>query len=109
LAPASGAANALRPAMLPHQGEALGVIDQRCEIDQVQCAHGDKRSCKGGELPSRFYHPGIFPPQPSFLPLSTPDPEKSLGRDLGEALAQALAMAVIVLAAPARELGCGLL
>ena len=60
--------------MLPHQGEALGIIDQRRKVDQVRCAHGDKRSCKGGELPSRFYHPGIFPPRPSFLPLSTADP-----------------------------------
>src|SRR6185369_5009883 len=33
---ASGAAHALRPAMLPYQGEALGVVDQRGEIDQVQ-------------------------------------------------------------------------
>jgi hypothetical protein len=80
IAAASGAANALRPAMLPHQGEALGVIDQRREVDQVRCAHGDKRSCKGGELPPRFYHPGIFPPRPSFLRLSTPDPGKSLCR-----------------------------
>jgi hypothetical protein len=63
--------------MLPHQGEALGVIDQRREVDQVRGGHGDKRSCKGGELPARFYHPSTFPPRPSFLPLSTPDPEKS--------------------------------
>ena len=80
VAAAAGAVNALRPAMLPHQGEALGVIDQRCEGDQVRCSHGDKRSCKGGELPSRFYHPGIFPPPPSFRPPSTPDPGKSQAR-----------------------------
>src|SRR3954451_6958444 len=78
VAAASGAANALRPAMLPHQGEALGVIDQRRQVDQVRCSHGDKRSCKSGELPSRFYHPSIFPPRASCRPLSTPDPGKSL-------------------------------
>jgi hypothetical protein len=36
VAAAAGAANTLRPAMLPHQGEALGVINQRCEGDQIR-------------------------------------------------------------------------
>jgi hypothetical protein len=63
--------------MLPHQGKALGVVDQRGEIDQVRCGHGGKRSFDGGELPSCSYHPGTCPARPSFLSLSTPDPEKS--------------------------------
>jgi hypothetical protein len=74
---ATGAAHALRPAMLPHQGEALGVIDQRGEINQVQYRHGGKRSFEGGELPACFYHPSAFAAPPSYLPLSTPDPAKS--------------------------------
>src|SRR6476659_850666 len=79
-AAASGAAHALRPAMLPYQGEALGVVDQRGEIDQVRCGHGGKRSFDGGELPSCFYQPSAFSARPSCLPLTTPDPEKSLIR-----------------------------
>src|SRR5688572_33303725 len=76
-AAAAGAAHALRPALLAHQGEALGVIDQGGEIDQVGCGHGGKRSFDDGELPSCSYHPSTFPAWPAFLPLSTPDPEKS--------------------------------
>ena len=86
-AAAAGAAHALRPAMLAHQGEALGVVDQRREVDQVRCGHGGKRSFEGGELPSCFYHPSTFPARPSFLPLSTPDPEKSHLGILSRALA----------------------
>jgi hypothetical protein len=63
--------------MLPHQGEALGVIDQRREIDQIRCGHGGKRSFDGGELPSCSYHPSTFPARSSFLPITTPDPVKS--------------------------------
>src|SRR6476659_8868046 len=74
---ATGAAHALRPAMLPHQGEALGIVDQRGKIDQAQYRHGGKRSFEGGELPACFYHPSAFAARPSCLPLSTPDPEKS--------------------------------
>jgi hypothetical protein len=74
---ASRAAHALRPAMLPHQGEALGVIDQGREIDQIRCGHGGKRSFDGGELPSCSYHLSTCPARPAFLPISTPDPEKS--------------------------------
>ena len=75
-AAAAGAAHALRPAVLAHQGEALGVIDQGGKIDQVRCGHGGKRS-RGSERTFPFYHPSAFPPRPSFLPLGTPDPDKS--------------------------------
>jgi transposase len=63
--------------MLAHQTEALGVVDQRGEVDQVRWGHGGKRSFGAGELPPRFYHAGTFPARPPPLPLSTPDPEKS--------------------------------
>jgi hypothetical protein len=62
-AAAAGAAHALRPALLAHHGEALGVVDQGREVDQVRCGHGGKRSC-GSErtslsitpAPSRLGH-----------------------------------------------------
>jgi hypothetical protein len=38
-AAAGGTAHPLRPAMLPHQGEAPGVVDQRREVDQIRCGH----------------------------------------------------------------------
>jgi hypothetical protein len=76
-AAAAGAAHAFRPAMLPYQGEALGVIDQRREIDQIRCGHGGQGSFNGGELPSCSYHLSTCPARPPFLPISTPDPEKS--------------------------------
>jgi hypothetical protein len=36
---APGAAHPLWPAMLAHEGEALGVIHQAQDVDQVQCGH----------------------------------------------------------------------
>src|SRR3982750_4322301 len=36
-AAAAGAAHALRPAVLAHEGEALGVIQQSREVDQFRC------------------------------------------------------------------------
>ena len=38
-APAGRAADTLRPAMLAHQGEALGIVDQRREVDQIRRGH----------------------------------------------------------------------
>src|SRR4051794_23636854 len=38
-AAAAGAAHALWPAVLAHQREALGVVQQRREIDQIDCCH----------------------------------------------------------------------
>jgi hypothetical protein len=48
--------------MLPHQGEALGVVDQRGEIDQIRCGHDGKRSFDGSEL-----HPALTISAPSRL------------------------------------------
>src|SRR4051794_9131840 len=45
IAAATGAAHALGPAVLAHQREALGVVQQGREIDQVDCCHdGDGSS-----------------------------------------------------------------
>src|SRR3954454_11197587 len=82
VAAASGAADALRPAMLPHQGEVLSVVDQRREVDQIRGGHGGERSSAGGELPSRSSPPATAPARPPFPPSSTPDPEKSVPRKL---------------------------
>ena len=38
VATAVGTADVFRPAVLAHQGKALGVVQQRREIDQVQCS-----------------------------------------------------------------------
>jgi hypothetical protein len=38
-ATAGRAADTLRPAMLAHQGKALGIVDQRREVDQIRGGH----------------------------------------------------------------------
>jgi len=43
---ASGAARTLRPAMLAHKREALGVVHQPGEVDQVGCRHDDGGSSR---------------------------------------------------------------
>jgi hypothetical protein len=43
-AAASRAVHPIRPAMLAHQGEALGIVDQRREVDQIRCGHDAKGS-----------------------------------------------------------------
>src|ERR1700740_572765 len=42
-----GAPDTLGPAMLAHQGEALGVVDQGREIDQVGSSHPGEASSRG--------------------------------------------------------------
>jgi hypothetical protein len=44
---AEGAPDALGPAMLAHQGEALGVINQGRKIDQVGSSHPGEASSRG--------------------------------------------------------------
>src|SRR3954470_2712596 len=47
LAVAAGAAHAPRPAPLAHEGEALGVVQQAGEVDQLGCGHkGGGSSCE---------------------------------------------------------------
>src|SRR5215210_4932723 len=45
---APGTAHALRPAMLAHQREALGVVQQPREVDQVGCRHDRQGSLREG-------------------------------------------------------------
>src|SRR3954447_587840 len=47
-AAAAGAAHALGPAMLAHQREALGVVQQPREVDQVGCRHDRQGSLREG-------------------------------------------------------------
>src|SRR3954465_2382532 len=42
VAVASRATDALWPAVLAHQGEALRVVEQGCEVDRVHCGHDDR-------------------------------------------------------------------
>src|SRR4051812_45483663 len=45
---APGTAHALGPAMLAHQREALGVIQQPREVDQIRCRHDRPGSLREG-------------------------------------------------------------
>src|SRR3982751_1124014 len=57
-AAAAGAAHALRPAVLAHEGEALGVVQQPREVDQVRCSH-DAEAPRASRLAARA--PAITP------------------------------------------------
>ena len=72
---AEGAPDTLGPAMLAHQGEAFGIVDQGREIDQVGSSHKGEASSRGrvrvslpipapipegqSPNPSQPHHPGI--------------------------------------------------
>jgi len=45
-AAAHGAARTIWPAVLAHQREALGVVDQARKVDQVGCRHDKSSSCE---------------------------------------------------------------
>src|SRR4051794_22807001 len=68
---AARAANAVRPAVLPDQLEALRVVDQRRQVHQGRRGHGRHRGY-GNALPQ--------PPSASVLTRrpTTPDPDKSV-------------------------------
>jgi hypothetical protein len=74
-AAARGAAHALGPAPLPHQGVALRVVDQGREVHEARRGHGPGPIRRGGFAPSTGCHPVRHAPMPS-----TPDPEKSQAR-----------------------------
>src|SRR5829696_9712852 len=76
---ATGAAHALRPAALAHQGEALGVVHQTREVDQVGCSHGGEDSVheRGLLSPLAPAHQASFAPRPG-PNLTTPKPDKSV-------------------------------
>src|SRR3954453_6275646 len=46
IAAAAGTAHAIGPAMLAHQGEALGVVQKSREVDQIGCRHDDGGSSR---------------------------------------------------------------
>src|SRR4051794_8976873 len=78
VAAASRATDALWPAVLAHQGEALRVVEQGCEVDWVHRGHDDRNpSCSPAPVdrlePSSYPNP---PPRASI----TPEADKSLGR-----------------------------
>src|SRR3954454_5844546 len=54
----AGAAHALRPAVLAHEGEALGVVQQPRQVDQVRCSH-DAEAPRASRLAARA--PAITP------------------------------------------------
>src|SRR3954453_14836646 len=59
IAAACGAVDTLRPAMLAYQGEALGILDQCREVDQIRYRHigGSSRRVASSRRP-RDYHKG---------------------------------------------------
>src|SRR3954470_16659726 len=76
-AAAGGAMDALRPAMLAYQGEALGILDQCQEVDQIRYRHirGSSRRVVGSRRPRRLsQRPAGTLPRP---PPTTPEPNKS--------------------------------
>src|SRR3954451_10151892 len=81
IAAAAGAAHALGPAVLAHQREALGVVQQGREIDQVDCCHdGD-----GSSHEPVSYSYSRLEARPPSAPrpgphLTTPEADKSQNR-----------------------------
>jgi len=65
-------AHALRPAMLAHHREALGIVHQARKVDQVRCSHDGGASSREQATYSRL-RPRTRPPQPR-APLSTSPP-----------------------------------
>src|SRR4051794_15714403 len=71
IAAARGAVDTLRPAMLAYQGEALGIVDQRREVDQIRYRHirGSSRRVAGSRRPRptitevlQARYPDLLPP-----------------------------------------------
>src|SRR3954469_17253437 len=72
IAAACGAVDTLRPAMLAYQSEALGILDQCREVDQIRYRHigGSSRRVAGSLAPSpptitealQARYPDLFPP-----------------------------------------------
>src|SRR5918993_5636770 len=73
----AGAAHALRPAVLAHEGKALGVVQQPRKVDQVRCSHDGRSSSREPVGYSRFSHHTRCPPNALPRP-TTPEPDKSL-------------------------------
>src|SRR5215217_3949681 len=76
LAAASRATDALWPAVLPHQGEALRVVEQGCEVDRVHCGHDDRNLPCSPATADRL-EPASYP-NPLSRASITPEADKSL-------------------------------
>src|SRR4051794_39868716 len=59
---APGATDALRPAVLAHEGEALGVVHQARKVDQVRCSHGGSSLRSRPPTPALAIAPGGLSP-----------------------------------------------
>src|SRR4051812_23759213 len=79
VAAASRATDALWPAVLAHQSEALRVVEQGCEVDWVHCGHDDRNPSCSPTTVDRL-EPSSYPNPPSRASV-TPEADKSL-RDL---------------------------
>src|SRR3954447_24628987 len=76
VAAASRATDALWPAVLAHQGEALRVIEQGCQVDWVHCGHDDRNPSCSPTTVDRL-EPSLYPNPPSRASV-TPEADKSL-------------------------------
>src|SRR4051794_11311886 len=76
VAAASRATDALWPAVLAHQGEALRVVEQGCEVDWVHCGHDDRNPSCSPTTVDRL-KPSSYPNPPSRASV-TPEADKSL-------------------------------
>src|SRR4051812_49700568 len=75
VAAASRATDALWPAVLAHQGEALRVVEQGCEVDWVHCGHDDRNPSCSPTTVDRL-EPSSYPNPPSRASV-TPEADKS--------------------------------
>src|SRR5690348_2231887 len=76
VAAASRATDALWPAVLAYQGEALRVIEQGCEVDRVHCGHDDRNPPCSPAAADRL-EPSSYP-NPLSRASITPETDKSL-------------------------------
>src|SRR5690242_21534974 len=81
VAAASRATDALWPAVLAYQGEALRVIEQGCEVDRVHCGHDDRNPPCSPAAADRL-EPSSYP-NPLSRASITPETDNSLLQLLG--------------------------
>src|SRR5690349_21916048 len=89
VAAASRAMDALWPAVLAHQGEALRVIEQGCEVDRVRCSHDDRNPSCSPATADRL--------QPSSYPNRSPRASITLEADKSLDIIQQVISAIIQL------------
>src|SRR5438046_1045704 len=81
IAAAAGAAHALWPAVLAHEGEALGIVHQAGKVDQVRGSHDGRSSSREPVGCSRSSHHSRCPPNALPKP-TTPEHDKSHRRNI---------------------------